>query len=318
MKSFVASSLVSQTDKLERPLNSLDSAVYRKEWILLSRHGGIDMSRRTAVMGIVNVTPDSFADGGRYLDSEKAIARGVALASQGADIIDIGGESTRPGARPVSAGEEIGRVLPVIRGLRRALSIPISIDTTKADVARAAVDEGADMVNDISALRFDPAMAPLVAAAKLPVVLMHMLGTPQTMQQSPRYQDVVEEVKEFLRRRIRFALEAGVSAERIIIDPGIGFGKNLDHNLALLRGLPSLASLGQPLLVGPSRKTFVGKLLDAGPEERLEGSLAAAVAAVLAGANIIRTHDVKESRRAIRIADALRYGAPESREAKGV
>jgi len=276
------------------------------------------MSRRTAVMGIVNVTPDSFADGGRYLDSEKAIAHGIALASQGADIIDIGGESTRPGARPVSAGEEMGRVLPVIRGLRRTLSIPISIDTTKADVARAAVDEGADMVNDISALRFDPAMAALVAAAKLPVVLMHMLGTPQTMQQSPRYQDVVEEVKEFLRRRIRFALEAGVSAERIIIDPGIGFGKNLDHNLALLRGLPSLASLGQPLLVGPSRKTFVGKLLDAGPEERLEGSLAAAVAAVLAGANIIRTHDVKESRRAIRIADALRYGEPESREAKGV
>ena len=276
------------------------------------------MSRRTAVMGIVNVTPDSFADGGRYLDSEKAIAHGIALASQGADIIDIGGESTRPGARPVSAGEEMGRVLPVIRGLRRTLSIPISIDTTKADVARAAVDEGADMVNDISALRFDPAMAALVAAAKLPVVLMHMLGTPQTMQQSPRYQDVVEEVKEFLRRRIRFALEAGVSAERIIIDPGIGFGKNLDHNLALLRGLPSLASLGQPLLVGPSRKTFVGKLLDAGPEERLEGSLAAAVAAVLAGANIIRTHDVKESRRAIWIADALRYGEPESREAKGV
>lgn len=276
------------------------------------------MSRRTAVMGIVNVTPDSFADGGRYLDSEKAIAHGIALASQGADIVDIGGESTRPGARPVSAGEEMGRVLPVIRGLRRALSIPISIDTTKADVARVAVDEGADMVNDISALRFDPAMAPLVAAAKLPVVLMHMLGTPRTMQQSPRYQDVVEEVKEFLRRRIRFALEAGVSEERIIIDPGIGFGKNLDHNLALLRGLPSLASLGQPLLVGPSRKTFVGKLLDAGPEGRLEGSLAAAVAAVLAGANIIRTHDVKESRRAIRIADALRYGEPESREAKGV
>lgn len=276
------------------------------------------MTRRTAVMGIVNVTPDSFSDGGRYFDSEKAIAHGIVLADQGADIIDVGGESTRPGARPVSAGEEMERVLPVIRGLRRAVSIPISVDTTKAEVARAAVDEGADMVNDISAMRFDPAMAPLIAAAKLPVVLMHMQGTPRTMQQSPRYQDVVEEVKEFLRSRIRFALEAGVSAERIIIDPGIGFGKELGHNLALLRGLPALASLGQPLLVGPSRKTFVGKLLDAGPEGRLEGSLAVAVAAVLAGANIIRTHDVKESRRAIRIADALRYGEPESREAKGV
>lgn len=276
------------------------------------------MTRRTAVMGIVNVTPDSFSDGGRYFDLEKAIAHGIALARQGADIIDIGGESTRPGARPVSAGEEMERVLPVIRGLRRAVSIPISIDTTKADVARAAVDEGADMVNDISALRFDPAMAPLIAAAKLPVVLMHMQGTPRTMQQSPRYQDVVEEVKEFLRNRIRFALEAGVSAERIIIDPGIGFGKELDHNLALLRGLPVLTSLGQPLLVGPSRKTFVGKLLDVGPEERLEGGLAAAVAAVLAGANIIRTHDVKETRRAVRMADALRYGSAQSQGAKGV
>ena len=299
-------------------MNDLDASIDRKGWILATRAGTIDMTRRTAVMGIVNVTPDSFSDGGRYFALEKAIAHGIALARQGAEIIDIGGESTRPGARPVSAGEEMERVLPVIRGLRRALSIPISIDTTKADVARAAVDEGADMVNDISALRFDPAMAPLIAAAKLPVVLMHMQGTPRTMQQSPRYQDVVEEVKEFLQSRIRFALEAGVSAERIIIDPGIGFGKELEHNLALLRGLPALASLGQPLLVGPSRKTFVGKLLDAGPEERLEGSLAAAVAAVLAGANIIRTHDVKETRRAVRIADALRYGSAQSQGAKGV
>ncbi len=287
-------------------------------WILATRTGTIDMARRTALMGIVNVTPDSFSDGGRYFDSEKAIAHGVDLAREGADVIDVGGESTRPGARPVSVREEMERVLPVIRGLRRAVSVPISVDTYKTDVARAALDEGADMVNDISALRFDPGMVSLVAAEKVPVVLMHMQGTPRTMQQRPQYQDVVEEVKEFLLSRIRFALEAGVEPNRMIIDPGIGFGKELEHNLALLRGLPALASLGRPLLVGPSRKTFIGKILSVGPEERLEGSLAAAVAAVLAGANMIRTHDVKGARRAIRIADALRFGSAESQGAKGV
>ena len=269
-------------------------------------------------MGIVNVTPDSFSDGGRYFDSEKAIAHGVDLTREGADVIDVGGESTRPGARPVSVREEMERILPVIRGLRRAVSVPISVDTYKADVARAALDEGADMVNDISALRLDPGMASLVAAEKVPVVLMHMQGTPQTMQQRPQYRDVVEEVKEFLQSRIRFALEGGVEPDRIIIDPGIGFGKELEHNLALLRGLPILASLGQPILVGPSRKTFIGKILCVGSEERLEGSLAAAVAAVLAGANMIRTHDVKGAYRAIRIADALRFGSAESQGAKGV
>jgi len=186
------------------------------------------------------------------------------------------------------------------------------------DTARAALDEGADMVNDISALRFDPAMAPLVAAEKVPVVLMHMQGTPRTMQQRPHYRDVVEEVKEFLRDQIRYAVQSGVDLERIIIDPGIGFGKELEHNLALLRALPALADLGRPVLVGPSRKTFIGKILDVGPEERLEGSLAAAVAAVLGGASVIRTHDVKEARRAIRVADAMRFGGARSEGAKDV
>lgn len=290
-------------------MNGLDAAVPAMGWLLSTRSGSIDAARRTALMGIVNVTPDSFSDGGRYFDPGKAISHGIDLAREGADIIDVGGESTRPGARPLSAREEIERVLPVIRGLRRAVPIPISVDTYKADVARAALAEGADMVNDISALRFDAAMAPLIAAEKVPVVLMHMQGAPQTMQQRPRYQNVVQEVREFLQSRIDFALEAGVEADRIIIDPGIGFGKELDHNLALLRGIPILVSLGRPILVGPSRKTFIGKILEVGPEERLEGSLAAAVAAVLAGANMIRTHDVKEARRAIRIADALRFGS---------
>ena len=276
------------------------------------------MLRRTALMGIVNVTPDSFSDGGRYFEPAQAISHGLKLVEEGADIIDVGGESTRPGARPVSGREEMERVIPVIRGLRRELSAPISVDTYKADVARAALDEGADMVNDISALRFDPAMAPLVAAEKVPVVLMHMRGTPRTMQRRPHYRDVVEEVKEFLRDQIRYAVQSGVDLERIIIDPGIGFGKELEHNLALLRALPALADLGRPVLVGPSRKTFIGKILDAGPEERLEGSLAAAVAAVLGGASVIRTHDVKEARRAIRVADAMRFGGARSEGAKDV
>lgn len=293
-------------------MNGLDATVPARGWLLSTRRGSIDAARRTALMGIVNVTPDSFSDGGRYFDPGKAISHGIDLAREGADIIDVGGESTRPGARPLSAREEIERILPVIRGLRRTAPIPISIDTYKADVARAALAEGADMVNDISALRFDAAMAPLIAAEKVPVVLMHMQGAPQTMQQRPRYQNVVQEVREFLQSRIDFALEAGVEVDRIIIDPGIGFGKELDHNLALLRGIPTLVSLGRPILVGPSRKTFIGKILEVGPEERLEGSLAAAVAAVLAGANMIRTHDVKEARRAIRIADALRFGSEEA------
>jgi dihydropteroate synthase len=278
-------------------------------FVITTRHGPIDMSRRTAVMGIVNVTPDSFSDGGRYFDAARAVAHGERMAHEGADLIDVGGESTRPGALPVSAEEEIARVIPVIRGLRRKISLPISIDTMKSKVARAALDEGADVINDISALGFDAAMASLAAAEKVPVALMHMQGTPRTMQQSPSYGDVVEEVRTYLHSRMQFAVESGVETERIVIDPGIGFGKNLEHNLALLRGLAALTALGRPVLVGTSRKTFLGKLLDAAPEERLEGSLAAAVAAVLAGANIVRVHDVKEAVRAVRIADALRFGA---------
>ena len=298
-------------------MDSLGVSVSRDPWILSTRHGDIDMSRRTALMGILNVTPDSFSDGGRYVDAAAAIAHGIQLAREGADIIDIGGESTRPGARPVSAEEEKERVLPVLRGLRRELSIPLSIDTYKAEVAQAALEEGADVVNDISALRFDAAVASLVARERVPVVLMHMQGTPQTMQQRPSYQDVLGEVKDFLMGRIRFALESGVALDQIIIDPGIGFGKELEHNLDLLRGLSTLASLHRPLLVGPSRKAFIGKLLDLASEHRLEGSLAAAVAAVLGGANIIRMHDVKEARRAIGIADAIRFGASASKEGGG-
>jgi dihydropteroate synthase len=277
--------------------------------VLLTRHGRIDTTRRTVLMGILNVTPDSFYDGGWRPDEGRAVADGLALAQAGAEIIDIGGESTRPGARPVSAREELDRVLPVIRGLRKAISTVISIDTYKAQVARSALDAGADIVNDISALRFDPEMAGLIASEKVPVVLMHMQGTPRTMQAEPRYDDVVGEVLDFLADRLRQATDAGIDRDKIIIDPGIGFGKTLEHNLNLIRRLSFLTSLGQPLLVGVSRKTFIGKVLNLGPDERLEGSLAAAAAAVIAGANIVRAHDVRETERAIRIADAIRYGA---------
>ncbi len=230
------------------------------------------------------------------------------MIASGADILDVGGESTRPGAAPVSEEEETARVLPVVRGLRARIGAPISIDTYKASVARAALEEGADIVNDISALRFDPGMAALVAAEKVPLILMHMQGTPRTMQQDPQYRDVVREVRDFLAAQLYAALEAGVVQEAVIVDPGIGFGKTVEHNLELLRGLPALAALGQPLLVGASRKTFIGKILGAEPADRLEGSLAAAVAAVLGGANILRVHDVAETVKAVRIADALRFG----------
>jgi dihydropteroate synthase len=285
-------------------------------FLLRTRHGEIDMARRTAVMGIVNVTPDSFSDGGKFFDADMAAAHGVRLEEEGADVVDVGGESTRPGAEPVPAEEEIRRVVPVIRKLRAKIKIPISIDTVKSEVARAALDAGADIVNDVSALRVDAAMAALVAREVVPIILMHMQGTPRTMQQNPAYADVVSEVAGFLKERSDYAARCGIAEENTIIDPGIGFGKNLEHNLALLHGLPALAALGLPLLVGASRKAFIGRLLDVGAEERLEGSLAAAVAAALAGANMIRVHDVKEAVRALCIADAVRFGPPKAGEAR--
>lgn len=290
-------------------MSRLGNSAAGKDALLATRHGMLATGRRTVLMGVLNVTPDSFYDGGRRASPEQAVAHGLRLAEEGADIIDIGGESTRPGARPVSVEEEISRVVPVIRELRRLVPLPLSIDTYKAEVAREALSVGADMVNDISALRFDPSMADLVAAEKVPVVLMHMQGTPRTMQSEPRYRDVLLEVKNFLAAQARFAIQAGVAPGNIIIDPGIGFGKNLEHNLTLLKGVPDLADLGHLVMVGASRKTFIGKILGVEPDERLEGSLAAAVSAVLAGAHLIRAHDVLATRRALRVADAIRFGS---------
>jgi len=275
---------------------------------LTTRHGTIYCFRRTVVMGILNITPDSFYDGGWRGGVIQSIRHGVAMAQAGAEVIDVGGESTRPGSRPISAEEEAARVLPVLRGLRREVNLPISIDTYKSKVAESALAAGADIVNDISALRFDPEMVSLVAREQVPVVLMHMQGTPRTMQAEPRYDNVVGEVTDFLETQVSGAVDRGVPRHAIIIDPGIGFGKTLEHNLALLRGLPSLTGLGQPVLVGASRKAFIGKILGVDADERLEGSLAVAVAAVLNGANMLRVHDVRETVRAARIADAIRYG----------
>jgi dihydropteroate synthase len=299
-----------KSGELEKGWCSMNAGGY----VIHTRHGPMDASRRTVLMGIINVTPDSFYDGGKRLDPDRAVADGIDLVEAGAEVLDVGGESTRPGAKPVSLEEELQRVLPVIRGLRRNVSVPISIDTYKTEVARAALNEGADIVNDISALRFDPQMAVLVAAEKVPVILMHMQGTPRTMQADPCYSNVLREVQDFLAAQVNFAVEAGVERANIIIDPGIGFGKTLDHNLTLLKGLPALAALGLPLLVGVSRKAFIGKILGLEPGERLEGSLAAAIAAVFGGAHIVRAHDVKETRRAIRVADAICFGVagPES------
>lgn len=274
--------------------------------ILETRHGNIGMGSRTAVMGVLNVTADSFSDGGRHLDRDAAVACGIELVQQGAAIVDVGGESTRPGAAPVSASEEIGRVVPVIRRLRRLVDVPISIDTYKAEVAGAALEAGADLVNDVSALRFDPAMASLVAREGVPVILMHMRGEPRTMQDHPYYVDVVAEVREFLRQRIAFAVANGIPKEGIVVDPGIGFGKNLAHNLALIDDIAAFAELGTPILVGLSRKSFIGKLLNVGTDERLEGSLAGAVIAALGGAHMIRAHDVLATCRALRIVDAVK------------
>jgi dihydropteroate synthase len=261
---------------------------------------------RVLVMGIVNVTPDSFYDGGRFSRSEDAIERGLRMADEGADIVDVGGESARPGARPISVQEEMDRALPVVEGIRRRSPVHISIDTTKADVAGEAISLGAGIVNDISALRFDERMAEVAAGAGAFVVLMHMQGSPETMQQKPTYTDVVEEIRSFLVERVRAAVEAGIAEERVFVDPGIGFGKTVDHNVTVLRNLARLADLGRPVLVGLSHKTFLGAILDVPPDERIEATIAANTAAILNGASIIRVHDAKEGRRTADVAARLR------------
>ncbi len=264
-----------------------------------------DCSERTLVVGILNVTPDSFSDGGRYLDRATAVAHATRMVDDGADILDVGGESTRPGSAPVSADEELERVHPAIERLAELHpAVPISIDTRKADVAAEALDAGATIVNDVSG-GADPAMFDVVRDREAAVVLMHMRGDPTTMQEAPHYDDVVGEVHEYLRQRIEAAELAGIDPERIAIDPGIGFGKDLDHNLELMHGVDAFLDLGRPVLVGPSRKKFIGTILDLPMEERVEGTVGAVVWMVARGAHLVRVHDVKEVVRAVRVSDAI-------------
>lgn len=265
----------------------------------------LETGRRTLVMGVLNVTPDSFSDGGRFLDPAAAAARGRAMIDEGADLLDVGGESSRPGAVPVDPAEEEARVVPVIRALRAGSGVPISVDTRRASVARAALEAGADIVNDISALG-DRAMAAVVRASGAGLVLMHMRGEPATMQAAPAYEDVVSEVSAFLSRRLEAAGAAGIPPGAVVLDPGIGFGKTLDHNLALLAGLGRIAAAGRPVLVGVSRKSVVGALTGRAVGERLAGSLALAAYLALRGAAVLRVHDVKETCDAVRIVDRMR------------
>lgn len=268
-----------------------------------------DFSQRTYLMGILNVTPDSFSDGGLFFNAESAVRQALRMQEEGADIIDIGGESTRPGAEKISVKEEIRRVLPVIEALAKKVRVPISIDTYKSPVAKAAVSAGASIINDISGLRFDPKMARVAARHKVPVVLMHIKGTPEDMQKAPAYRALVPEIIDYLHESIAIAKDAGIPDNMIIIDPGIGFGKTGEHNLEIIRRLNEFEGLAKPILLGPSRKSFIGTLLGGLPAtERLEGTAAAVAVGIFNGANIVRVHDVKAMLRVARIADALRHG----------
>lgn len=266
-----------------------------------------DFSKQSYIMGIVNITPDSFSDGGCFLDPEKALSHALELEQQGADIIDIGGESSRPGASPVSAETEISRVVPVIEKLCCRLSVPVSIDTTKAGVAAKALEAGAEMVNDISALRFDNSMADTVRRFNAALVLMHMRHTPQTMQQNICYDNLIPDIYDFLSQSVDHAADAGIDRNKIIVDPGIGFGKSVDRdNFTILKELSVFTGLGRPVLVGPSRKAFIGKLLGKQTGDRDNGTAAAAAVAIYNGANIIRVHDVKKMKEVIRVVDAIK------------
>jgi dihydropteroate synthase len=261
----------------------------------------------TKIMGILNVTQDSFSDGGLYFDKSAAINRAIQMVEEGADIIDIGGESTRPGSEPVHEEEELRRTIPVIEALVKEISVPISIDTYKSRIANRALEAGASMVNDISGLRFDPKMPEVIAYHKVPVVIMHIKGTPKDMQQNPVYEALIPEIMEYLSEGIQIAAKSGITEDKIIIDPGIGFGKTFEHNLDIINNLRTFTLLGKPILIGPSRKAFIGKILgDVPPADRREGTAAAVAISIFNGANIVRVHDVKEMVHVAKVADAIK------------
>ena len=271
------------------------------------RLGGreFNLDERTLVMGVVNVTPDSFSDGGRFFDAGTAIDHALRLEEDGADILDIGGESTRPGSDFITLDEELRRVMPVIEGIRGRTALPVSIDTTKAEVARRALQAGCDMVNEISAMRLDAEMLPLLVEKGVPFCLMHMQGMPKDMQVEPHYDDVIGEIAAFLRERAWEAIEAGADPSNVMVDPGIGFGKTLEHNLEIVRRLKEFKSLGYVLVLGTSRKSFIGRILDLPEDERVEGTAASVAVGILNGADVLRVHDVKEMVRVARVTDSI-------------
>ena len=269
-----------------------------------------NQDQETLIMGIVNVTPDSFSDGGQYFSIDSAVIHAMQLIQDGADILDIGGESTRPGASIISVEEELNRILPVINSIRnKDETIPISIDTTKSVVAKRAIEAGADIVNDISGFMNDKNMPSVVGSLGVPVILMHMKGTPDTMQNNPQYDDIIGEISAFFINQINVAKMAGVKTEYIILDPGIGFGKTVNHNFTLIQKLNKFCELGYPVLIGPSRKAFIGITLDLPPKDRVEGTAAAVSAGILNGARIVRVHDVKEMKRVVTITEKIRTAA---------
>jgi dihydropteroate synthase len=291
---------------LGRSLKETLRALSKTQHTIRCRKKTFKLGRKTLLMGVLNVTPDSFSDGGLYFHSEKAIAHGLKMVEEGADFMDIGGESTRPGSKPLGLEEELRRVIPVIESLVKEMDVPVSIDTYKSAVAQKAIEAGAEMINDISGLHFDPELAQVAAKEDVPLVLMHIRGSPETMQKDVHYESLLSEILQYLKESIRRAESAGLDPKQIIVDPGIGFGKTVEDNLIILKNLQEFRILGKPLLLGTSRKSFIGKILNAEVTERLEGTLSSIAIGVLNGAHIIRCHDVLQAKRAIAVADAIR------------
>lgn len=277
----------------------------RKKFTIKLKNRELLLGERTLIMGILNVTPDSFSDGGRFIDKSVAVEHALKMEEEGADIIDIGGESTRPGAKSVSADEEIERVIPVIEAIRARSNIPISIDTYKSKIAKEALEAGADIINDISGCKFDPEMPALAAQTNTPVIVMHIKGTPKDMQKNPVYDDVITEIKDYLLMSVGRLVAAGLYRGQIIIDPGIGFGKTTEHNLTIMNRLEEFSELGHPILIGVSRKSVIGNVLDLPVDQRIFGTAAAVTANIMKGAHIIRVHDIAQMRQVARMTDAI-------------
>jgi dihydropteroate synthase len=283
--------------------------ISKTHYSLRCRKQTLTLGKRTLLMGVLNVTPDSFSDGGLFFDKEKAIAHGLRMVEEGADIIDIGGESTKPGSKPLELEEELRRVIPVIENISKEVNIPISVDTYKSAVARRAIGAGAEIINDISGLKFDPGLAQVAAKENAPIVLMHILGTPETMQKEIYYDSFFSDILQYLKDSIQTAESAGLDPRQIIIDPGIGFGKTVEHNLLIIKNLYEFRVLGKPILLGTSRKSFIGKVLNTEVTDRLEGTLSSIAIGVLNGAHIIRSHDILQARKAIAVADAIKMAS---------